>query len=1551
MPSDCYDVSLHLKVVANEAGQVVLYQEAEGPPGLQEYGIAALAERPPDLHEVIAAPVGVGLCVVALAGPVAVGRDRHAVRQVSPTVRFLGRNYVLPRTGQKGIPLVSVNSKSVKLKIYHIGDRSLTSTVLDGNFSRQINSYSANKIARQQGQQIWEGDMPVDSILNKEVTTAFPIDKALPTLKAGLYVMIAKPNEKASQEWAEQATQWFVISDLGLTAFTGNDGIHAFVRSLGSAAPVTGAKIRLLARNNEILGHAETDDSGHVLFNKALTQGQGGNEPAMLIAEQASQDYAFLDLTSASFDLTDRGVGGRNTPGALDPFIYTERGVYRPGEEVHVTALLRDDNGAAVENMPLTLVYERPDSMEHQRFTLKDEGAGGRTNSFALKPTAMTGTWQAKIYTDPKSAPIGQTSFLVEDYVPERLELKLTSPAQPLAIGETAKINIDGRYLYGAPGSDLALDGEITIAGTKGKLDEYPDYRFGIASEKTPPVRRPLFKLPRTDKDGKATVETIIPRLPQTNGGLRASINLRLLEPGGRAVAETVSFRIKPSRPIIGIKPLFENDHSGDAKSAAFQVMAVGTDLKPAALKGLSWELVRINRHFQWYNHNGSWRYEPVTYTNRIANGDMDLSAEQPFKIQSNIEPGRYRLSVTSATSDGPTAEYDFTAGWYPSETADTPDILDVALDKKAYKPGDTANITISPRAAGKALIAIMRNRLIATKLVDVNAGDNTISMKVDQDWAPGAYVTATVYRPMDQKARRMPSRAIGVKWLPLDNSAHTLTLNLGVPETARPNDILTVPVKLDGLKPGATTKLVLAAVDVGILNLTNYKSPEPTAWYYGKRRLGTEIRDLYGRLIDGMQGVRGRIRVGGDGASFNSNATPPSQEPLALFSGIVNANNDGTAEVSFDIPAFDGTLRLMAVAWNKSQLGEIEKDIIIRDPVVMTATTPRFLTAGDKSEFHVTVDNVGGAEGDYSLTIDLNGLNTASGTSQDKKTLPLKKAERRALSLPISAEKIGDAKISLTLRGPNDYQAQRSYALRVFPAAPSVKRQFVSKLSKDGGKLTIDKDAVSGLIPDSAKISVNVGPTAALDVPGLLLALDRYPHGCAEQITSRALPLLYLSSVAQKSGLAGDKGARERVQKAIDRLTELQDSSGAFGLWAPADNDLWLTAYITDFLTRAKETGYSIKPESFRLALDRLANFINYAPDFSAGGQDVAYALYVLARNSRANIGDLRYYADTKIDNFATPLARAQLGAALSLYGDKARSVSAFRSSLNGLDKMAEASVYRSDYGTTLRDGAAALTLISETGVERQEIPNLTSVLERLRATKSSTTTQENAWLLLAANALLDNKQPLDLTINGTVQYEPFQRVLKPSDLNDGPFIVTNKGAQDLSASVTIHGASLSPEPPAAKGFSIERTYYTLDGKKADLANVKQNDRLVALIAVKEQEPKRGRVILVDRLPAGFEIENPKLVSGSDTKSLAWLGNSLAPAHKSFRDDRFVAAFQLGSSAKNAKPATAKFAYIVRAVVPGNYIHPAAIIEDMYRPDRFAQTGGGEVTITRVAK
>ena len=1513
------------------------------------------------------------------------------VRDRSPGVRISGKAYVLPNRGQQGLPIVSVNTDKVGVEVYRVGDRGLSSAVLSGEFQAQMSPYQLAQIREKSGARVYKGVLSVKSRLNADVTTAFPASEAIGKLEPGVYLLYANvsKNTDATSEGeddnrgAAHASQWFVVSDLGLTALSGAEGIHAFVRSLASAEPMASVDVRLIARNNEVLGTAKTDAKGYAKFAAGMVRGEGGQAPSILVAQDAQGDYGFLDLTTSAFDLTDRGVKGRETAGPLEAYLFAERGVYRPGEDVHLTALVRDGEGKA-SGIPLTMIVSRPDGVEHRRVALPDAGLGGRALTLTMPASAMTGTWRARVHADPKSEALGQTAFLVEDFVPERLDLKLTAQSTAISPESEARISVAGRYLYGAPAAELALEGDLIVHQSAKDLAGFAKFRFGMNDESFSQVRKPIDELPRTNAEGLANIAVALPALQHSSRLLEAELLLRLREPGGRTIERTLSLPVDLKQPRIGIKPLFAEDRVGEGEAAAFDVVTLDRDGKQSAMAGLKWDLVKLETTYQWYSRDGSWAYEPVSHNRRIANGSIDSRADAPVRIETKSGWGRYRLEITTADPSGPATSTVFTTGWWSSEKNDSPELLEIGLDKPSYKPGETARLTIASRNAGKAMVTLIGRDVSAIQMVEVPAGGATASITVPADAVGGLYATAMLYRPMDEKAKRMPARSVGTQWLALEQDARSLKVELGLPEKVKSGGTLTVPVKLTGLKAGEPARIVVAAVDAGILNLTRYEAPNPEKWFYAQRRLGVEIRDLYGRLIDGMRAERGSLRSGGDvaGGGMSMNGAPPVEVPLSLYSGVVTVDAEGKATVPFQLPDFNGAARVMAIAWSADKLGHASGDVIVRDPLTLTVSAPRFLTLGDEARLQIDVHNVEGPAGSYQLTLESTAQDPArtETTRLLSRAVELNAGARSRQETKLKADQIGLIGYQVRVTGAGGIDVKRPLVLDVKPPAGDIKRSTSQELAAGGGRLTLTSALLQDMIPERSKVTVTIGPSARLDVPGLLVALDRYPYGCAEQTVSRALPLLYVNQVAATIGIARDNEVKERVAKAIERVLEMQDSTGAFGLWGPSNTNLWLSAYVTDFLTRAKEMSYIVRPLALSQALDKLQSTVNYAAEFEKGGEDLAYALYVLARNGRAQIGDLRYYVDTRLDRFATPLARAQLGAALAMTGDIQRAEKAFKSALAELSQNRAGDVWRGDYGSRLRDEAGLLTLAAETGTVKAEAARLVDVIGAAFSQRAYTSTQEQAWLLMAARALQEEGKELVLNVNGQSRKGALTTALTAQSLAAGPMSIVNESNRATPTVVTVTGASLLPEPAAEKGFKIERSYYTLDGKPVSLsgtaggaATIKQNERLVAVLKVTPAEDKGGQLLLVDRLPAGLEIENPRLVEGGSVKSLDWLRPSIRPVHTEFRDDRFVAAFDLfgrhgrtnggqdgddeeTASSPPANPTPGKpaaeppsivVAYMVRAVTPGSFVHPAATIEDMYRPDRFARTAAGRLQVS----
>ena len=1463
----------------------------------------------------------------------------------APFVGFANTAYVMPAALGGGLPITAVNAATADIVIYRIGDRSIATAVRNGVFRRTLDGYSAEDIANQSGEKLWEGQVDLAAgAPNAMTTTAIPVREVLGDIQPGAYVVTARVAGAQQDYWREMATQWFIVTDLGLTAVSGADGVHAFVRSLTSAGPVADARVRLVAVNNEILGEGVTDAGGRLAFAPGLARGTGGRAPQLLVAETEAGDYAFLDLSRPGFDLTDRGVEGRPAPGALDLFATTERGVYRPGETVFLTALLRDSHAMAVADLPLTMEVERPDGVVATREVLQDAGAGGYFAAVPVLAESLRGAWRIRLHADPEADPLASVTFLVEDFEPERLAFEISAPTGTVAAGESTPVTVAAKYLYGATAPDLAIEAELVLRPVT-TLAGYPRYLFGRVDDPFQPWREPLGVVGGTDESGNATAEVAIPEPQPTTRPLEAQFILRLLDSNGRAVERSLTRAVRAEVDRIGIRPRFsEADGLAQGGEAAFDVIVVAPGGEAIARPGLAWRLSRVETSYQWYRDGGVWRWEAITANREVANGTVDALAGGPVTVAAAVDWGRYLFEVESAGPGATSSSYAFYAGsYYPEAGSDTPDTLQVALDKDAYRPGETARLRLDPQFAGTALVMVLDDGIIDMTAVEVPAEGLSVPLTVTEDWGPGAYVTAVLYRPASAEEKRMPARALGLAFANIEPGDRRLEMSLEAPKEALPREAFTTTVRLGHLAAGEQAYVAVAAVDLGILNLTGFQAPDPDGWFFGQRQLGVELRDLYGQLIDPLQGMPGAIRSGGDGGAVRLGAPPATTELVALHSGIVTVGPEGTATVSFDMPDFNGTVRVMAMAWTATAVGHAATDVVVRDPVVVNLSPPRFLRLGDTSRLLVEIDNVGGAPGPYRVALSTGaGLSTTAGES----AVELTAGGRTSLALPLTATALGDNELTLAVTAPDGGRLVKQLTLGVRAAATPQTTSTLLQLGP-GESITIDAGYFAGMLPHSGALTLAVGPVARLDVPSLLLALDRYPYGCAEQVASRVFPLLYLNDVAEMLGMGADAALDQRIADAVANLLAKQNSAGGFGLWGPySGSDLWLDAYVTDFLLRARAEGHAVPERALTMALDNLANQVAYAADFTNGGQDVAYALYDLARAGRAAIGDLRYYVEARLDAFGSPLAKAQLGAALALYGDRTRAATAFAAAVEGLAAPDDRRTWRADYGSRLRDTAAVLALAAEFTPSGVDMAALAAALAELRDQARYTSTQEDAWTLVAAAALVREAAGGQVSIDGEALTGSVYRRYDQEDLDRGDVVVANTSNQPTEVKVSVAAIPETPPPAASEGFTIARAWYLPDGTPVDpgAATVSQNDRFVVVLSLTADTLGSGQYVVADPLPAGFEIENPDLAAGAGVGDFAWLTVD-TPTHAEARTDAYVAAFRYFAETRSFSTA-----YMVRATSPGSFVLPGATGEDMYRPDLRANTAAGHLEIVATA-
>jgi uncharacterized protein YfaS (alpha-2-macroglobulin family) len=1088
---------------------------------------------------------------------------------------------------------------------------------------------------------------------------------------------------------------------------------------------------------------------------------------------------------------------------------------------------------------------------------------------------------------------------------------------------------------------------DIVIDRAAVPFPEFAIYRFGLEEEVVEP-QRVAFPDRETGNDGTFKLPIELDALPDVISPLNAKLRVEAYEFGGRPVIESLDLPVR-NRPLwLGIRPLFENDEVAYGATADFEILALDGAGKRVGAPDLEYRLVKEDWDFNWYFADGSWDYHVVIRDGDARSGELAVGSEQPARLAETVDWGNYRLEVHDPAS-GAASSVRFHAGWSAKPgQAETPDQLRVVADRDAYQPGDIAQVMLDGPFAGEAQVTIATDRVIETRLVILPDEGATIDVPIDPEWGAGAYVLVNAFRPA-AASERGPGRAIGVAWLALDASPRTLQVTIEAPEKVLPRQRVEIPISVSGMT-ASKAYLTLAAVDEGILTLTDFATPDPVDHFFGKRQLMVDLRDLYGQLIDGKAGRRGQIREGGDSA-LNQRGAPKKIELVALFSGLVEVGPGGKATIALDIPDYNGRLRLMAVAYDSEKVGWGESPLVVRDALVADITAPRFLSPGDESMISLSFNNLDAPAGAYQGSLSSEGDVQMGEGAQF--TLDLAPGKGTQLRVPVLGQRVGGGRATLTLSGPGGFSLQRSVAIPVRPAQAEV-TETISRRLAPGQSIALDRTAIAPFIPGTGRMQASFSTLPNLDVQSILASLDRYIYGCLEQTTSKALPLLVASDVADLWSLENRYREidRKELQRAIRRIVNQQRYDGLFGLWSAADQaEPWLSAYAIDFLMRAREKGLLVSDVALerglfaleQMALGRLASGSG-SERYGTGAAARSYAFYVLARAKQARLSDLRYWFDSQELALQAPFSLSMLSAALAMNGDVERARLGFETAFDTWRK-SRALTGEWDYGSTLRDIAAMTTLIVESGMDGFDAAGMLSDIQDEQDRRRWLSTQEQAWVLRAASVTAGRSDHLKLAVSTMGEIEQDKMfVLKPepASLTDAGISIVNASEGVVYAKLSASGYPVSDLPATAEGFEIEKRILGMDGNPVKLEAMRQNDLAVVLLTGRAAAAGNHQALLVDLLPAGWEIENANLANTRQANEFAWLPALTQPSYAEYRDDRFVAAFDVRDEEGQVINAEFAFAYVVRAVTPGEYKLPAAAIEDMYRPER---RGRGSVT------
>lgn len=1499
--------------------------------------------------------------------------EKITTRDIQPTVGFASNGSLLPGKVVSGLPVMALNVDKIDVNFYRVTERSLSQFINQWRYRSSISSWEVDDIL-EMADLVYTGRFDLNPERNTREKLLLPLADIAPLQQPGIYLAIM--NKAGHYAYTNPATL-FSLSDIGVSAHRYQNRLDIFTQSLENGTVQPKVELTLLDSKGVTVGKAVSDADGHASF-------ENSGEEGLLLAQQGDQT-TLLDLRRPALDLAEFDLAGEKDA-SKQFFMFGPRDLYRPGETIIVNGLMRDREGKPLPQQPVKLEVVKPDGQVAYTETWQPK-EGLYQFTHRLSDNASTGRWQIRVNTGDNQPQ--NWSFQVEDFMPERMALELTAQDQPVLPADEVNFAITGRYLYGAPAAGNSLQGQLFLRPLREAVSQLPGFQFGNISEES--LSRNLDEIELTLNEQGQGMVTSESQWAEVKSPLRVILQASLLESGGRPVTRRAEQIIWPVEMLPGIRPQFASKEIYDYRTdtsrtrpfveegsqAGFDIVYADSLGHKSAVNGLNVRLVQERRDYYWsWNESDGWLSQYDQKDLLEAEQRLDLAEGETGKVSFPVEWGSYRLEVEDPHT-GMVSSVRFWAGydWQDNSGAEggmRPDRVTLKLDKPAYKAGDTVNLNINAPTAGKGYLLIeSSDGPLWWQAIDVPEDGMSLAIPIDKRWKRhDLYLSAVVVRAGDKSAAATIKRAVGILHLPLANEDNRLQLTLESPAKMLPEQDLKVKIKAkvtDGKLP-EQVNVLLSAVDVGVLNITDYKTPSPWDAFFGRKRYGADIYDIYGQVIEGT-GRLASLRFGGDGDEGDelsrggkkpvNHVNIVAQQALPV---TLDANGEGV--VTLPIGDFNGELKIMAQAWSADKFGSSDAKTVVAAPLIAELAAPRFMAGGDRARFALDISNM--TDERQSLAVNLAASGLIVLDAADNLSLNLQPGERKTLFIPVQAQEgFGSGELSLVASGsslPQGKNITKQWKIGVRPAYPVQTLNSGVVLATDE-VWTIAPELLSGLVPATLEGQLLLSGQPPLNLSRYIRELKAYPYGCLEQTVSGLFPSLYSNEMSlAELGIKGisDTLRRDALDIGIGRLLEMQNDKGGFGLWDKSGpEEFWLTAYVTDFLVRAAEQGYNVNTEALNKANKRLLQYlidpnlidVRYSNHIAASRFAVqSYAGLVLARQQKAPLGALRELW-TRHGQAKSGLPLVQLGVAFQLMGDKSKSQQALEQGLATTRN--DGRVWLGDYGSDLRDQAAILSLLEEYALLPDQQNRLLLQLSDMAWGQQWLSTQETNALFLAGRNL-SNKQNnwqalTSLSAHPMSANKPTTLNLNAEQLTD--LQVTNSGDRNLYLRVDGSGYAQQMPKPQANVLHIERQFLDSEGNPRSLSSLKSGELVIVKLKV-WADRNVPDALVVDLLPAGLELENQNLANSSaqladaasDSELNTWLQQMQQQdiQHMEFRDDRFVTALSLTRD----NPAT--LLYLARAVTPGTYRIPQPQVESMYVP-QWRATGATPESLTVV--
>ncbi|MFT4661453.1 MAG: hypothetical protein ACI8XB_001730 [Patiriisocius sp.] len=1468
--------------------------------------------------------------------------------ELNPSIAFLDKkNVYLSKDGNRNIEVNIINVKKVKMTVYRVYENNIMQFFNnrgyydDYYYHDRYDSYSGDKNqVGCMGDIVYEEEIVTKNLPTKGANKLLGINfkDKIPNAD-GLYQIVLSSNENY---WL-QSKKTIAISDIGLIVKKGPNSISVFANSIHTAAPISGVELTLIGKNNQITKSQKTDGSGKVVFK--IEELLGVNYETAMITARLGSDYNYIMLNKTQVSTSRYDVGGhwQNTTGLMT-YIYPERDIYRPGEKLNVSTIIRDYQWETPDAFPLIFKLTSPNGKEvgSVRKKLNDEGSAEA--SFDLSASAATGSYMLTVLT--ASDVVLQNSYIkVEEFVPDRIKVDTKMNKEEFANGDELTLEINAANLFGTPASNRNWESELQISRAYFYVPEYNDYNFSINQNYT--YFKNVMETGKTDENGTANVSFEIPEAYANMGVLNARTYTTVFDETGRPVNRNNSSKIHTQDYYYGI------GHNGyyhrTSKPVISKLIAVDQDKKAANSVEATVTLIRHEYKSVLSQSGRYYRYHSVPKEVILEEKTVTLSGDKNTYSFTPDFSGKYEVRVSKPGVTNHVSKIYYCYGWGNTNNSsfkvDNEGSIDIKTDKEKYNVGEKANIIMSLPFSGKTLITIESDKVVKHFYKESDKKSLSMELKITEDMLPNIYISATLFRP--HAISDLPlTVAHGYAPIIVNDERRNIPLEINAVASTRSKTKQKITVKG---KPNSMVSL--AVVDEGILQVTGFKTPNPFDYFYQKRALQMTSHDIYPYLFPEV-GLHSGRPGGGDGDSELEKRLNPMKNKrfklVSFWSGILETNGKGEVEYEIDIPQFSGSLRIMVVNYKGKNFGSAEKNMIVADPIILSAGIPRFLSPGDTLIMPLTITNTTKNATNGEVNIVLEG--PLSLVPEENNSVELKaNSEGRKVFRIAVAKELGESKIIAKVNALGETFILET-DITVRPGSPLQKRSGSGTIAANSiKKLSLDE---KGFLPKTVGRKLIVSSSPLVKFTKDIEYLVRYPHGCVEQTVSKAFPQLYFEDIIKDMGIYSDRSenARYNVKQAINKLQRMQLYDGAYTYWPGSGRPhYWGSVSATHFLLEAKIAGYDVNERMLSLSLDNLGMRMKDKKrvDYYYNGnsrrkiipKSSLYATYILALANKADRSMMNYYKANKKDLSLD--CQYLLAGAYQLIGDEKSFYEVLPKSFEG--ERSNQSTGGSFY-SYIRDEALSLNVLMDTDPENPQVPIMVKHVSEQMSSKRYLNTQERLFGFLAMGkfARKNNGNNVRAKVkNGGEVVADFKGKMITLDKNkliSKDIEIVAEGEGELFYFYETEGIDEKGNYKEEDSFMrVRKAFFTRTGTPITNNKFKQNDLIVVRIAISAQNSTRiQNVAISDILPAGFEIENPRL---DDLPQYKWIRRKSYPQYQDIRDDRI-------NMYTDVTEKTKYFFYMVRAVSPGKYYMGPVGADAMYNGEYHSYNGAAWIEI-----